>query len=395
MAVKAPEKTGTTEKATVKQATPQVKSGGGTGATQDNPGPIDRFTPSAQVKAESGAKPLALSKEQATVVDAAYERPEDGEVKVLDTGPGSAKQLGEDDTVQVLDADGNVLSSHKLTEEEAYDLNFRSNLLKNAEQMGNGGWNFTEDVVKMPGSELKPPQTTVLDPNTGLKETVSQQNGYWEVVQQFDKNGKPLTEPYMRMRDGVEPADAVNDLFAHPGSYEFDCATPMRILNLKAQLDTVGPQDFNQLYQSAGIALRGQYDSYDVNGNQTDAGYQTSGTTVTHTDQNGKPITEYAPFDPASQNQVPGDWVFFERPGDVTSYEQGWNGIYLGPGSDGNGRYWLVDQGVVEAPPSAHQGISQTGSVLDGTYLSSFQGLPPTDLLIPMDTRPGPQQAAP
>jgi protein-glutamine gamma-glutamyltransferase len=49
------------------------------------------------------------------------------------------------------------------------------------------------------------------------------------------------------LKQGVEPADAVRDIFASPGKYGFECATAMVIVYYKAMLDLLGDEDFNRI----------------------------------------------------------------------------------------------------------------------------------------------------
>lgn len=48
-----------------------------------------------------------------------------------------------------------------------------------------------------------------------------------------------------KLKDGVKPSDAVNDIFNNPKKYKFECATALVIAYHKAILDLIGPKDFD------------------------------------------------------------------------------------------------------------------------------------------------------
>lgn len=61
---------------------------------------------------------------------------------------------------------------------------------------------------------------------------------YWE------PNGENAT---FELKEGVSPSEAVQDIFANPGNYQFECATAIVITQYKAMLDSLGPQTFDQI----------------------------------------------------------------------------------------------------------------------------------------------------
>ena len=186
---------------------------------------------------------------------------------------------------------------------------------------------------------------------------------------------------YMKMRESddngnpVQASDAIEHMFANKDDYLLDCATPMRILNLKAQLDTVGADDFNRANQ--GLSLHSHFDSHDTNGDTLDSGFQVSFQLAQANNADGSiPDVEYTRHDPASTPLIPGEWRYFDKPGDVSSQNQGTNRIYVGPGENGRELFWEIGGGVVsidlEKPPL-------------GEHLTSLKGSAPTDRLVAID----------
>ncbi len=73
---------------------------------------------------------------------------------------------------------------------------------------------------------------------------------FWEQVK--DKNG---TLVCWKIKKGVNPADAINDVFKKDGgNYALDCASSTNLCFMKAKLDTMGPEAFNKLHGEMGIA---------------------------------------------------------------------------------------------------------------------------------------------
>ncbi|MFD2215825.1 protein-glutamine gamma-glutamyltransferase [Metabacillus endolithicus] len=57
-----------------------------------------------------------------------------------------------------------------------------------------------------------------------------------------------------KLKQGMNPADAINDIFQNGVEYGFECATAMVIIFYKAVLDSINNAQFNRIYQ--GIYLR-------------------------------------------------------------------------------------------------------------------------------------------
>jgi protein-glutamine gamma-glutamyltransferase len=75
-----------------------------------------------------------------------------------------------------------------------------------------------------------------------LRKTQANPN-FWNV----DQAGK------MSVRQGVNPAEAVDDVFANPNAYNVDCATAAHLVGLRAIKNTIGPEDFNRSHRGLNI----------------------------------------------------------------------------------------------------------------------------------------------
>ena len=275
------------------------------------------------------------------------------------------------DVVTVTAADGSV-TNKTVTKDDVYNVEFRQNLLKAAEAASEPAWDFTEDIVDMPKARLNPPETR------GDNKILAR-NEFWEVVEARGDDNKPFQ--YMKLRENddngnpVNPSDAIEHMFANKDQYLLDCATPMRLLNLKAQLDTVGADDFNRAHQ--GLSLHSHFDSHDSNGDNLDSGFNVSVNFAQNGNSDGAIAgVEYTRFDSANDKLVPGEWRYFDKPGDVTSSNQGTNRIYIGPGENGEEKFWVIGGGIesfkLDNPPL-------------GEHLTSLKGTPPTQSMIAMD----------
>jgi hypothetical protein len=254
-------------------------------------------------------------------------------------------------------------------------------MLKNVSSVG-AGWVFTDKLVDMKNSHLSTPETRSYTNSNGVKgtETVIARNNFWEVVQRG-----PDRELVMREKDNsgkaVKPSDALNDLFNNKSSYQFDCATPMHVLNLKATLDTIGADDFNS--HAGRMELSSWYDQHDSS--NFDGGFNSNVRTANagEVTVNGKKniAGETALFDPSKGDKlVAGGAYYFDKPGDVTSAEQGWNAIYLGQTQNGQHRFWTSSQGEVAVNfannswmPTRGFSSYYLGAVVSGTDTSRLQ----------------------
>ena len=292
-------------------------------------------------------------------------------VSITDGGNGGAGKLSVGDVITVTKADG-TQTHRAATESDVYNVEFRSNLVKAADQASDPAWDFTEDIVDLPKSRLEPAETRGNDKILG-------RNEFWELVQTRGEDNKPFQ--YLKVRETddngqpINPSDAINHMFENKDDYLLDCATPMRILNLKAQLDTVGADDFDRSHN--GLSLHSHFESHDTNGDSLDSGFQVSFQTAQENNADGAiPHVEYTRFDPSTDKLVPGEWRYFDKAGDISSSNQGTNRIYLGPGENGKENFWVIGGGL--------EAIDLNNPPL-GEHLTSLKGAPPTDRLVAID----------
>ena len=216
------------------------------------------------------------------------------------------------------------------------------NIVNTALAVNDGGWSFTGDALAM----LNGPSNS------------------WEQV-----NSGGLA--YLQISRGARPSDAITETFTNPNGFIFDCSTAIALVLLKAQLDSIGPQAFDSVHSRAPMVLAGWADT---SGSEFFMGH--SGRTVREGEVtlNGQRSRqgELAPFNAAMGDRLqPGGVYYFERPGDTTTYNQGWNAIYLG-GSGNLHQFWRVEDGVhmVDLRQQNNLLIDVTGRY-NNEYLSS------------------------
>src|SRR5262249_44675523 len=103
--------------------------------------------------------------------------------------------------------------------------------------------------------------------------TAGQGNGTWTYA---PMPGSPSTL-VIKPAEGVTPAQAVEHMFTNPNQYAFDCAAGVRVLNLRAELDTLrqmhgneeGTRRFNERHaptpqNPTGLFVYTHWDSADV-----------------------------------------------------------------------------------------------------------------------------------
>lgn len=269
-----------------------------------------------------------------------------------------------------------------------YDQQFRDNLLKNVGEVGDG-WEFSDKLVELPNNALNQPETRQYRDTQGKRqqETVLERNNYWEVVQRGADRHLVMRETD-NAGQAVKPSEALQDIFAHRENYQFDCATPMRLLNLKATLDTVGADDFDQ--HSGRLQLSSWYDQHD--NSRFDGGFISSVRTAEAGTINVKDKTnnagETALFDPGKGDKLtPGNIYYFDLPGDTSSERQGWNAVYLGTGNNGSHQFWSSSIGEVAVNFANSGWIASAG--FDDYYLGAAISAPNTDRLRSWDTTRG------
>lgn len=338
----------------------------------------------------STPEPVTLSDSETSILSGTHAADSKGNipagqtVAVLD-GSNADKRLSAGDTLVVNDAAGHETSRKTLTSTDLYDLRFRENMLKTTESLGEG-WAFSENLVHINGGELAQPETRAYTSSNGQRatETVLERNNYWEVVQRGANR-------YLLMRETdnagqpVKPSDAVNDVFNNRQDYAFDCASPMRLLNLKATLDTIGTDDFDN--HAGRLQVSSWYDQHDSS--SFDGGF----TSKVRTAQAGEVSVdgvsnlkgETALFDTAKGDSLlPGASYYFDLPGDNKSASQGWNAIYLGRNEDGSYRFWSTNVGNVNIHFGENSWLPQ--DTFKGYYLGAVNANPNTARLQSWDT---------
>ncbi|SEA86029.1 hypothetical protein SAMN05660964_02645 [Thiothrix caldifontis] len=295
-------------------------------------------------------------------------------LSVLD-GTNADQRLSAGDTLVISNAAGNELSRKTLTTNDLYDLRFRENMVKTANSLREG-WAFNENLVHIQGGELTRPETRTYTASNGSAstETVLERNNYWEVVQRGSNR-------YLLMRETgptgqpVKPSEAINDVFNNRQNYAFDCASPMRLLNLKATLDTIGADDFDN--KAGRLQISSWYDQHDSSG--FDGGFSTKVRTAQAGEINVDGVSnlkgETALFDPNKGDAlIPGSAYYFDLPGDNKSSSQGWNAVYLGRNDNGSYRFWSSSIGNVDVSFGENNWFAQDS--FKGYYLGAVNANP-------------------
>ncbi len=334
--------------------------------------------------------PLTLSDSEASILSGTHAADSQGNipagqsVAVLD-GSHADQRLSEGDTLIVRNAAGNETSRQTLTSTDLYDLRFRENMVNTADSLDEG-WAFSEKLVQINGGELAQPETRAYTSSDGQSstETVLERNNYWEVVQRGANR-------YLLMRETddagqpVRPSEALNDVFNNRQNYAFDCASPMRLLNLKATLDTIGTDDFDS--HAGRLQVASWYDQHDSSG--FDGGFVSKVRTAQAGDITIDGISnlqgETALFDTAKGDALlPGASYYFDLPGDKQSAVQGWNAIYLGRNDDGSYRFWSTNMGRVNVNFGDNSWLPQ--DTFKGYYLGAVNANPNIERLKSWDT---------
>lgn len=354
----------------------------GSTTTQTDSGSSSSGSATSSGSTPASSTPLTLTATETSLLTGIYGADSSGNspagqtLSVLD-GSKPDQRLSEGDTLLLKNADGQETLRKTLTTTDLYDLRFRENMTRTASTLGSG-WAFSEQLVHINGGELTQP-TTGSDGQTAT-ETVLERNNFWEVVQR-GANRYLLMRQTDEAGNPVKAADAINDVFTNRQNYAFDCATPMRLLNLKATLDTIGPEDFNR--QAGRLQLSSWYDQHDSS--SFDGGFIAKSRTTTQAGVitvNGTSNLkgETALFDTSQGDSLrPGNAYYFDLPGDNKSASQGWNAVYLGRNSDGSYRFWSTNVGTVDLTFRAGSWIPQ--GAFEGYYLGAVNVSPNTTRL--------------
>lgn len=368
----------------------QISQQQGSSSTGTTSNPSSNTPQPGTGSSTASQEPLTLSNTEQNILAGTHAADSKGNIpagqtiSVLD-GNNADKRLSEGDTLVVKDAAGNETSRKTLSSADLYDLRFRENISKTASSLGSG-WGFSEKLVHINGGELAQPETRTYTGSNGQSatETVLERNNFWEVVQRGANR-------YLLMRETdpagnpVKAADALNDVFNNRQDYAFDCATPMRLLNLKATLDIIGTEDFNQ--QAGRLQLSSWYDQHDSSG--FDGGFIAKTRTAQAGEISVNGVSnlqgETALFDTAKGDSLrPGNAYYFDLPGDKTSASQGWNAIYLGRNDNGSYRFWSTNVGTVDLTFKDGSWLPQ--DTFAGYYLGAVSASPNTARLQSWDS---------
>jgi hypothetical protein len=304
------------------------------------------------------ARALTLSEPQNRVASAMY----GANARIMDVDNDGKVNSG--DVIQK--ADGSKITLDRVS---AAEFNQRTNLVNVG--MSNPAWRFNASP------------TPALYDNSGRP---VRSNQFWEIGTFRDGTGKE--SEYLKLRPGVDPSAAVEDMRANAKNYGFDCATAIRAANLVATKDTVGDAAFNANHQNLWVYSLRDSQKLDASGQPSNnagmSDIQLTRDAVWHADPNGptsrtyqkdgRSVTErggweldrYQANNP-NDKLMPGDWRYYERGGDVTSANQGWNTIYLGenPPGSGNHQFWHIGAKFNDRSPG------QTGTGMEGEYLGA------------------------
>jgi len=205
-------------------------------------------------------------------------------------GPG-AKVFGKDQSGKHL-APGDIVQTAngeiKLSKEKALELEFRTHVVENAEILSKSKLHFSP-----------------------FKETQFSEN-YWTKidVKTIDpETEKTILQTGWQPREGKPPSEAISDLFRHPENYSMECQTGVHVLLIKAALDTLGENKFNEKFQNMtllGRLIRCKF-TEDPEHKRSEY-FPGAGIVKFGNDESIK-----VPLD-KNRKPLPGDWVYFYNP---------------------------------------------------------------------------------
>ena len=219
---------------------------------------------------------------------------------------------------------------------------YAANILRVSQAVANGGWRFT---------------------GTALAQIVGPTQNW----QQASSGGMN----YMAIRPGARPSDAINELFSNARAFHFDCATSTAVVLQKARLETIGAFAFDSLYSRQPLILAGWTDTSGTNLSMSRSARMAGPGQYSFAGRSTIP-GDLAPFNAALGDKlVPGSVYYFERPGDTSTFNQGWNSIYLG--KQGNQyMFWRVQDGIHGVTLANANGLLiDLGGMYNQEYLSS------------------------
>jgi hypothetical protein len=281
------------------------------------------------------------------------------------TGPRNAGEIRPGD-VLTYSVNGQQ-QSVTLTQAQAADIMQRTNIVNNALNGTHWRSNGYSDQPQIVGSngQVVPWQS-------------GQGNGVWQYATVPGTNRLGIVPAA-----GVTPAQAVDDLLAHQGSYRFDCGGGARALNMISELQTLrqmhgteqGNAIFNQRYANVqtqgggsapGCLLYVLTDSSDrvytpgANGQPGSYSYSNDGGAWCASPQGTNPM-QGAPTIAGNR-----DWFRYGTPDAVQG--AGWNAVFLGFDTQGRPQYWTFEGTPNRAPTSP-------GSPASGLFVGTPPGM--------------------
>ena len=219
---------------------------------------------------------------------------------------------------------------------------YAANILRVSQAVGNGGWRFTGHAL---GQIVGPTANWMQASSGGMN--------------------------YLRIRPGARPSDAINELFTNANSFQFDCATSTAVVLQKARLDTIGAAAFDRLYPYGNLMLAGWTDTSGTSLSMARQARMAGPGQYSFAGRSTIP-GDLAPFNAALGDRlVPGSVYYFERPGDTSTFNQGWNAIYLGK-QGAQYMFWRVQDGIHSVTLANANGLLvDLGGMYNSEYLSS------------------------
>jgi hypothetical protein len=257
---------------------------------------------------------------------------------VVDTAGEQEGQLDPNDVIKYVDPETGQWAV-SLVGDEYFDMQFRGATIDACNQfndgMNSGRLSFEGDMTKQQYNEE-----------------------FWEPVTIEGRE-------FWRVKEGINPSDAINDVFEN-GSYTLDCAASTNMVALKAEMDTIGVDNFNSDYN--GLTMSGWT-----------VGTDKHGTGQLEFDLNG-PLDYYSGDahnnDGNAEDLRPGDFVYF-RNLDVeygSAANQGENAFYMGNNENGEPVFFGNPIGMATGESNEYGGLSTYVSSADPDRLASAAG---------------------
>jgi protein-glutamine gamma-glutamyltransferase len=196
------------------------------------------------------------------------------------------------------------------------------------------------------------------DGSVGFQGSMENQKYNTNFWQQTDVDGKKM----WRVKEGVNPADAINDVFNKQTGkkYDLDCAASANLVAMKAKLDTIGADDFNKQYDKMHIRGWSTWNA-DQNGQ---VGWDNNGAlSNVNGERSGK--------GKVSDFKV-GDFVYFtnRNAAENSGPAQGENAYYIGKDTSGKPMYFGNPIGIIHSDHCAFGDLSTIKGTMDPRVLA-------------------------